>query len=54
MIPALHFKQAGLYEIQAEASQNKTLVEREFFLQLTFVNTILFAKSLSVEAKSDK
>ena len=31
-IPALHFKQAGLFEIEAEASQIKTRVEREYLL----------------------
>lgn len=54
IIPALHFKQAGFFEIQAEASQIKLRVEREYFLYLTYVNTILFAKSSRVEAKSDK
>ena len=32
IIPALHFKQAGLFEIQAEASKLKLRVEREYFL----------------------
>ena len=32
IIPGLHFKQAGLFEIQAELSQIKTRVEREYFL----------------------
>ena len=32
IIPGLHFKQAGLFEIQADFSQIKTRAEGEYFL----------------------